>query len=255
MAENDRETEVPQGLDNGNSCHDLLRYRNEDFAFDNVALLPANYFVGVGRVVGFFCNFWQRGLQEGFKAFFVAATFQSAGYICVALCLAEMLSALPFTGGTYGIVRGIIGPFVGYLIGVLEILSITGACIQLLISFGECLSTALRIPNGYEPILWLILLFVSLKLQTTYQRKRDLAFVTASIFAVSFCLIYVLGTSSESEIEVYYLPENRDNKYLDHRRTFIGMFPYPTILFGGLQLIPMVVKGAQQVRYKQSLSF
>jgi hypothetical protein len=193
-------------------------------------------------------NFWQRGLNQGFKAFFASTSFQAIGYFCTALCLAEMLSALPFTGGTYGIVRGILGPYMGFLAGVLEALALIGTCTELLSSMGLAVVSTLGIHSGYQILIWLGILLVSLRIQVFHHRNRMFTFFVAAVLAIIFCCIYVAVSLRHMNAKEYYKKESR-NEYLHHFSEFVDIFPYPTVLYGGLQWMPMIAKGTDHVSF------
>jgi amino acid transporter len=67
-------------------------------------------------------NGWTFGLTAGFWMLFFQIVFVGTGYICLCLCMAEMSSALPFSGGIFGFVRASTGPFCGYLVACTELL-------------------------------------------------------------------------------------------------------------------------------------
>lgn len=52
-------------------------------------------------MIGFRTKYWNYGLNGGSNEFFVSLAFVSIGYICLTGCLAEICSALPFTGKLY----------------------------------------------------------------------------------------------------------------------------------------------------------
>ena len=64
--------------------------------------------------------------------------FSGFGFVCLCLCMAEMSSALPFSGGIFGFVRAALGPYMGFLV----------ACSE----FVYCITTielkVQRLPNG-----------------------------------------------------------------------------------------------------------
>ena len=67
-------------------------------------------------------NGWNSGLAGGFWMLFFQIVFVASGYVCLCLCMAEMSSALPFSGGIFGFVRASTGPFCGYLVACTELL-------------------------------------------------------------------------------------------------------------------------------------
>ena len=80
------------------------------------------WLLGVARVLFGHIILWDLILVFGIKFAIAAMILASTGYICLTFCLAELAGALPFTGGLYGYVRGILGPYWGFFIGCWEIM-------------------------------------------------------------------------------------------------------------------------------------
>jgi hypothetical protein len=60
------------------------------------------YFFGLGVALGGNVVAWNIGLSAGFGSFIISITIIAAAYICFSLCLAELVSAIPFCGGSFG---------------------------------------------------------------------------------------------------------------------------------------------------------
>eukprot|EP01039_Chlorochromonas_danica_P020408 gene20408-24913_t len=65
---------------------------------------------------------WGDSTVSGYWVLLVSAIFPSLGYIILTFCVAEMTSALPFSGGIYGIVRAFTTPMLGFVVAVFEIM-------------------------------------------------------------------------------------------------------------------------------------
>lgn len=63
---------------------------------------------------------WNNAAEGSFKEFIASAIFPTIGYIILTCCVAEMASALPFSGGIYGFVRAFTTPVVGFFVAVFE---------------------------------------------------------------------------------------------------------------------------------------
>jgi amino acid transporter len=66
--------------------------------------------MGIARIIVGFVTFWNTSVDMGYYQVIAATLYFGTAYVCISLCLAEMASALPFTGGLYGFVRGITKP-------------------------------------------------------------------------------------------------------------------------------------------------
>ena len=58
--------------------------------------------------------------QFGFGYFAIAQVMMAVAYIIYVLCIAEIVSAFPFSGGGYGLARVVQGFYVGFLVGIFE---------------------------------------------------------------------------------------------------------------------------------------
>jgi hypothetical protein len=56
------------------------------------------FITGLGRFIGGLTQFWAHGYVMGKYAFLGVTVWYTIGVICISLCLAELVSALPFTG-------------------------------------------------------------------------------------------------------------------------------------------------------------
>ncbi len=64
---------------------------------------------------------WSQSLAYGFDSFPFNVLFAGSAYVCLALCMGEMSSALPFSGGIFGFVRAAAGPYFAYVTTWFEI--------------------------------------------------------------------------------------------------------------------------------------
>jgi len=76
--------------------------------------------LGVAIVMGGNYCVWNQGLQAGMLGFCVNTILAGTSFGCLLLCISEIISGLPFSGGAFGMVRCSIGLFPGYIIGCSE---------------------------------------------------------------------------------------------------------------------------------------
>lgn len=125
------------------------------------ATLVDIYLLGITVVMGGQYFSWNNGLDEGVWCFLASTIFMGIGYICLTLCLAEMMSTLPFTGGLYGFVRVALNPFSGYIVAVCEVLQNVFYIAATMISFGEMIAEAMDSSKGSYLVSWLGFFVVS----------------------------------------------------------------------------------------------
>ena len=83
--------------------------------------------LGIMSVVNGTLIGWNFALVGGYGRFLVAAFVLGSAFLGYYMCVAEMSSALPFSGGSYGIARCTVGYYWGFLAGCSEVLSFIAA--------------------------------------------------------------------------------------------------------------------------------
>lgn len=135
---------------------------------------------------------WSRGFHAGYWEFFFITSLVAPIFICLALCLAEMASMLPFAGGLYGYVRCGLGPVVGYLVGCSEalryILFISAGVGEL----GNIIGDLLNAP-AVIPVLWLIFYAFSVPLHGYGGRCLWIAITLFGVSSLLVIIVYCLG--------------------------------------------------------------
>ena len=83
--------------------------------------LISSCFLGFAMILGNRSTGWNSGINTyGFDVLCFNLLFSASGFICLCLCMAEMSSALPFSGGIFGFVRASVGPFFGFMVACTE---------------------------------------------------------------------------------------------------------------------------------------
>ncbi|CAK4147144.1 unnamed protein product [Aphanomyces euteiches] len=102
------------------------------------------------------------GLAAGTVSFGLAIILMGLAYLCFAWSLAEVTSAVPFAGGSYGLARCTLGFYAGFLVGccdILEYIIFTSlGCVLL----GQMLVSKWEWLDPYQPLIWLVNLVIPL---------------------------------------------------------------------------------------------
>lgn len=65
---------------------------------------------------------WAAATTHGFWVLFACTLIPTVGYVILTFCVAEMTSALPFSGGIYGFVRAFSSPLLGFIVAMFQII-------------------------------------------------------------------------------------------------------------------------------------
>lgn len=160
-------------------------------------------------VNGHIC-YWNEGLQNGLGNFLLASLVISVSYLCLVMSLSEMVSAMPFSGGIYAIVRVMVGFYAGFITGAWQVIlyAIVSAYI-----IHDMIKNILEILS----ISQLQTLFVSLfyfavigwyharkhSKETTFQLIYSNLYIFVGIFAMVLLVIYFCSAIPHVNIEKY----------------------------------------------------
>ncbi len=120
------------------------------------------FLLGITIVLGGQFYAWNEGLDEGFWCFLASTAIMGVGYFCLTLCLAEMTSALPFSGGLYGFVRVTTNPMWGFVVAICEVFQNIFYIAATLLYLGEIMRDSMQNPEGsisgntVEILTWII---------------------------------------------------------------------------------------------------
>lgn len=99
---------------------------------------------------------WNIGLTAGFGSYVCATALVASGYVALVCSLAEVASALPFAGGSYGIARVTLGVFPGYMIACYDSVESIIYTATAVLAVGAQLGTAADTPYYVEIVFWFL---------------------------------------------------------------------------------------------------
>jgi len=182
---------------------------------------------------------WNQGLSCGFGNFLLSMILTGSAYLFLILCVSEMVSALPFAGGAYGLPRCILGFYPGFLLGCCE------AC-ELIISVSQAaLSCALMICDIFEitsrvsvPLICIFLYLVSSGVQI---QGGILFWRVSNILAVASCIFLLLFLAMCSKHASFERNVVSDGPFFHCQLSgFLLNLPLATWFYGGVETLPYV---------------
>lgn len=149
--------------------------------------------LGISTILGGQSASWGEGLASGFGSFTIAALLMSLAFLGLILCLCEIVSALPFVGCSFSLVRCSLGFYQGFLVGCLNFTqNIVLSSIFVLYS-SKIVCEILNIDSRFELVFWFI--FYASFIAYFHFNARSFA----QSLLVPFCILslifaaYVLG--------------------------------------------------------------
>lgn len=198
-------------------------------------------FIALLAVYPALLNGWGLVLSFGFREAIVSTFIMGSASICLSLCVAEMTSILPFSGGSYGFVRVTLGPYFGFLVGCLEILH-TVAYPAFLIHRHGILFNDIFGDNAqnFAPLIF-VFLFMVILLANSRSKK-----IFSNIMKCGGCLTIVIVLLYFS-VSIYNI-NNQEYSHLEHDKKwfsggipeFLSLLPRPFYQFRGIELLPLI---------------
>eukprot|EP01039_Chlorochromonas_danica_P005424 gene5428-5967_t len=204
------------------------------------------YCLGLSMKLGGLFAAWNNGLVVGFWEFMILTAFVAAGYGCLVLCMAELVSVIAFPGGFYGYARCCLGPFWGYLVGCSGLVESIFYLAVSLLKLGQAMTATFCISSRYEPIWWTIAL-VSMLLFYMDGGKSvwQLSSVCAVVGLVSL-LIYLLGSIPAMDGSQYLDPEGEGGGFEGDVNHFFRFMRLPAWFFIGIDLLTLTSRDTHQ---------
>lgn len=159
--------------------------------------------MGITIVIGGQLYGYNVAFTVGFGSYFSAIVLVGFSYIILMFALAELSSAITFSGGTYGLARVVLGFYSGFMIGSLELLEYTLMSTASVVYTGEIIVQLLGCDPNYQPLMWFI--FYILVILTTTINTRVL-WITSNIIGVTctiLLLIYCFGSLPYTNLSRY----------------------------------------------------
>eukprot|EP00981_Chlorochromonas_danica_P012661 scaffold5245_cov183-Ochromonas_danica.AAC.12 len=206
--------------------------------------LPEVVLLGVALVIGNQAEYSKYALNLGTMEFVVPSLVCCSGFFCLTLCLAEMTSALPFSGGLYGITRVTLGPFIGFLVACCEMLQSVAFTSTLLYPIGQAGIAIFGLTDNWAPLFWIIMLAISLTINILGVKYFWGANTVMVIIAFLLFIVYYAVSMPRIDCSSY------GGGILQGRtlfRDWPSNLPTGTIMFAGLELLPMACSDAVQV--------
>ncbi len=96
-------------------------------------------------------------MDMGVGEYFICLALCTVGYGCLTLCIAEMAGIIAFSGGSFGYARCTLSPFIGYLVGMCDLLQCVLITSCSVYSVSRLLNIAVtKYHSGlYIPLLWI----------------------------------------------------------------------------------------------------
>jgi ethanolamine permease len=205
--------------------------------------------LGLGRLIGVRCKYWNKGFAIDLQYLYLFAALTSVVMIILACSLAEMTSSLPFTGGTYGFARGIYGPYLGFMVGILEILTGLACMAAFIHGFGEACVHAFRLPDNYIVIFFVLMVIFTAGMQSLDALRFSWVSRIFTLIAITLLMIYFFSPLAVSNHGEYTSHPNSSHTGSNEWRDILGNAPTCWFFFTGIEMLPIIAHDSRDPRH------
>lgn len=192
--------------------------------------------VGFCAVVGGQFIYWSDGLSAGVGSCGIATFLIGSASVCLILCLAEISSAVPFNGGSFGFTRCTLGYYVGFLVGCCEIMEYLFATSSSMLLVGQVIASAYPQITHYQPMVWLLFYVFALIFQSVGHKRVVFGLVVLSLISLSIISIFCFGAIPYANLQNSAFGEEKfEGGFLN----FLKILPLAVRLFMGCETISL----------------
>jgi ethanolamine permease len=155
--------------------------------------------LGVGYVISGEYFAWNFGLDAGgFGGLLIAAILMAAMYVAMILCISEMATSLPHTGGPYAFARRALGPWGGFATGLGAVIEYVLATAGISVAIGLYI---IALPpfedlgniGPLQPVEWISILAYVVFLAINFLGVRETLWSVFAVTIVSVAMLVIWG--------------------------------------------------------------
>lgn len=188
---------------------------------------------------------WNVGLEGGFWEYFCSVLLVAINYLSLNLCLAEMTSALPFSGGIFGFIRATSGPYLGFCVGCCETLQYVAYSANVAMVLAHAVVVSLGFGSLAEPLFaifyFIVIATINIRGGAGFWRCN---YILCSI-SIIILLVYIIATISGVNYDEYVASVDNTSKF--HGFAMMKHFPSSMWLFLGSETLPLYGRSAANV--------
>eukprot|EP01039_Chlorochromonas_danica_P006929 gene6930-biopygen3439 len=147
-----------------------------------------------------------------------------------------MTSILPFSGGSYGYVRCVLGPLIGYMIGFFEAMEYVMFVATSLDAVGRVISAITGTARNAEPIYWLFFYTICLPLHILGGSAFWKVGAVLGVWIVILVLVYLLGNAGGAVLKKDH---TGDTQIDSDATTFLRFFPTAGWCYKGIEVMTL----------------
>jgi len=181
---------------------------------------------------------WNTALKYGFWPCVTGVLVNGLGYICLGLCLSEMSSTLPFSGGIYGFVRAFVGPYSGYIVSHFEILSNVCRVASVCLMVGKFPTYAGISSEAMEPAWWCLMFGFAMIIGLVGSISWKIVNILLGSGSLILLIVYICGSFAFVDYETNVVKEDGIVPFTGEN--LMHALQYTSPMFLGIQHLPLL---------------
>lgn len=194
------------------------------------------FFLGVTGILSGQVSTWNGATTEGFWVLFVATLMNTIGFVFLICCIAEMTSALPFSGGIYGFVRAFTLPVFGFMVAVYELMMNLFYVSPLVYTLSALPVLSGAMSRNMILVNCLVVYFITLSVLLVGGKVFWGLNALLGMMIMLIFLIYLIGSSTYADFDTWALG---DHGYSFSGFEFMKQIPLVSTIYLGMQLMPL----------------
>lgn len=200
------------------------------------------FLIGMTVVLSGQVRGWQGAMDAGFWTLLCSMLIPTVGYVILTFCIAEMTSALPFSGGIYGFVRAFTTPLLGFIVAVFEIVLNTFYVSPTVYSLASFPSTYGSMPKSLILLNCFLIYVIILSILLLGGKLFWMVNTSFGVGLLVLVLIYILGSIPNADFDAWGKGSHENDFNMTQLMAHI---PTVTTLFLGIQFLPLTSRCAQ----------
>lgn len=170
----------------------------------------------------------------------------------LALCMAEMVSIMSFSGGYYGYARCAMGPLIGFLVGCCgafeSVMYLSFNAVKLGILGMDCF----QMDPGWQPLVWVGSYVIFLSFNVLFAKYFWWTIIFMGVSSLLLLVIMMLGVIGDMDFNKYALESNHSGFQTGHDTgknitEFLDILRLSIIFYLGFDMITLTASDVHDV--------
>lgn len=191
---------------------------------------------------------WHYGMTVGIYEDLIAFLVIASAYLMLALCMAEMVSIMSFSGGYYGYARCAMGPLIGYLVGCSGVWESMFYMSIYILKLGQTATYCFDVPEDQQPYVWIVVYVCLILFHLCSGQYFWKTTILLGITALLVIMIYLFGSMNQLNFHHYAFLDSNGFQKSNSYQEFLTVLRLSILFFIGFDMITLTSSDIIDVR-------